>query len=85
MSAVAAGPVAAEWARADGSAGTFYGMHSFLAMQSIAVLGSEEERERWLPAKAISTFESTHSMRALIVGREIIGLCAISGRKPSRT
>src|SRR3954452_24183530 len=36
MSAVAAGLVATEWARADGSIGTFYGVHSFLAMQSIA-------------------------------------------------
>jgi glutaryl-CoA dehydrogenase len=52
MSAVAAGLVAAEWARADGSIGTFYGVHSFLAMQSIALLGSEEQRERWLPAMA---------------------------------
>jgi glutaryl-CoA dehydrogenase len=52
MSAVAAGLVAAEWARADGSIGTFYGVHSFLAMQSIALLGSEEQRQRWLPAMA---------------------------------
>jgi glutaryl-CoA dehydrogenase len=52
MSAVAAGLVAAEWARADGSVGTFYGVHSFLAMQSIAMLGSEEQRERWLPEMA---------------------------------
>jgi glutaryl-CoA dehydrogenase len=52
MSAVAAGLVAAEWARADGSLGTFYGVHSFLAMQSIALLGDEEQRERWLPEMA---------------------------------
>ena len=52
MSAVAAGLVAAEWARADGSIGTFYGVHSFLAMQSIALLGYEEQRERWLPEMA---------------------------------
>ncbi|MCW2533251.1 MAG: Glutaryl-CoA dehydrogenase [Blastococcus sp.] len=52
MSAVAAGLVAAEWARADGSIGTFYGVHSFLAMQSIALLGNEEQRERWLPEMA---------------------------------
>jgi glutaryl-CoA dehydrogenase len=52
MSAVAAGLVAAEWARADGSLGTFYGVHSFLAMQSIALLGSEEQRQRWLPEMA---------------------------------
>ncbi|MGY2004144.1 acyl-CoA dehydrogenase family protein [Blastococcus sp. SYSU DS1024] len=49
MSNVAAGLVAAELARGDGSIGTFNGVHSFLAMQSIAVLGDEEQRERWLP------------------------------------
>ena len=52
MSNVAAGLVAAELARADGSVGTFNGVHSFLAMQSIAMLGSEEQRERYLPAMA---------------------------------
>ncbi|MGY1749096.1 acyl-CoA dehydrogenase family protein [Modestobacter sp. SYSU DS0511] len=52
MSAVAAGLVAREWARADGSLGTFYGVHSYLAMQSIAMLGSDEQQERWLPAMA---------------------------------
>jgi glutaryl-CoA dehydrogenase len=52
MSAVSAGLVAAELARADGSVGTFNGVHSFLAMQSIAMLGSEEQRERWLPEMA---------------------------------
>jgi glutaryl-CoA dehydrogenase len=52
MSCVAAGLVAAELARADGSIGTFNGVHSFLAMQSIALLGSEEQRERFLPAMA---------------------------------
>ncbi len=52
MSAVSAGLVAAELARADGSIGTFNGVHSFLAMQSIAMLGSEEQRQRWLPQMA---------------------------------
>ncbi len=52
MSNVSAGLVAAEFARADGSVGTFNGVHSFLAMQSIALLGSEEQRERWLPEMA---------------------------------
>ena len=52
MSNVAAGLVAYELARADGSVGTFNGVHSFLAMQSIAILGSEEQRQRWLPAMA---------------------------------
>src|SRR4051795_6376692 len=52
MSATAAGLVSMEWARADGSMGTFYGVHSNLAMQSIAMLGSEAQKERWLPAMA---------------------------------
>jgi glutaryl-CoA dehydrogenase len=34
--------------------------------------------------EAIFTFEGTDSVQALIVGREITGLSAISGRKPSR-
>jgi glutaryl-CoA dehydrogenase len=52
MSATAAGLVSMEWARADGSMGTFFGVHSNLAMQAIAMLGSEEQKERWLPAMA---------------------------------
>ena len=52
MSATAAGLVSMEWARADGSMGTFFGVHSNLAMQTIHLLGSEEQRERWLPAMA---------------------------------
>jgi glutaryl-CoA dehydrogenase len=52
MSNVSAGLVAAELARADGSVGTFNGVHSFLAMQSIAMLGDDEQRERYLPAMA---------------------------------
>jgi glutaryl-CoA dehydrogenase len=52
MSATAAGLVSMEWARADGSMGTFFGVHSNLAMQAIAGLGSEEQKQRWLPAMA---------------------------------
>src|SRR3954469_21014008 len=52
MSAVAAGLVSMEWARADGSLGTFFGVHSNLAMQTIDMLGSEEQKDRWLPAMA---------------------------------
>jgi glutaryl-CoA dehydrogenase len=50
MSTTAAGLVSMEWARADGSMGTFFGVHSNLAMQTIDVLGSDEQKERWLPA-----------------------------------
>lgn len=45
-----AGLVRYELARGDGSIGTFYGVHSGLAMGSIGLLGSEEQKQRWLPA-----------------------------------
>lgn len=41
-----------ELAKGDGSVSTFYGVHSGLAMSSIGLLGSNEQRERWLPAMA---------------------------------
>jgi glutaryl-CoA dehydrogenase len=52
LSTVAAGLVGMELARADGSVCTFFGVHSGLAMGSIAILGSEEQKRRWLPAMA---------------------------------
>jgi len=52
LSPVAAGLVAMELARADGSICTFFGVHSGLAMTSIALLGSEEQKQRWLPPMA---------------------------------
>jgi glutaryl-CoA dehydrogenase len=52
FSLVAAGLVSQELARGDSSIATFYGVHSGLAMGSIAILGSKEQRERWLPAMA---------------------------------
>ena len=52
MSRLAAGLVSAEVARGDGSINTFLGVHSGLAMGTIAMLGSEEQRQRWLPPMA---------------------------------
>jgi glutaryl-CoA dehydrogenase len=52
MSARGAGVVARELARADGSVNTFFGVHSGLAMGAIDLLGSEEQKARWLPPMA---------------------------------
>ena len=46
------GLVHMELNRGDGSLGTFLGVQAGLAMQSIAMLGSEEQKQRWLPAMA---------------------------------
>jgi glutaryl-CoA dehydrogenase len=52
MSPLARGLVNMELHRGDGSLGTFLGVQSGLAMKSIALLGSAEQQERWLPAMA---------------------------------
>jgi glutaryl-CoA dehydrogenase len=52
MSPIAAGLVSRELARGDGGLTTFFAVHSGVAMSSIAVLGSEEQKERWLPPMA---------------------------------
>ena len=52
MTQLASGLVGMELARADASVRTFFGVHSGLAMTSIALLGSEEQKQRWLPAMA---------------------------------
>jgi glutaryl-CoA dehydrogenase len=52
LSRLGAGVVARELARADGSINTFFGVHSGLAMGAIDLLGSDEQKERWLPPMA---------------------------------
>ena len=46
------GMVAMELARTDPSIATFFGVHGGLAMGSIYLCGSEEQKQRWLPAMA---------------------------------
>ena len=52
MDALSAGLIHMELSRGDGSLSTFLGVHSGLAMKSIAMLGSEEHKQRLLPAMA---------------------------------
>jgi glutaryl-CoA dehydrogenase len=44
------GMLAVEMARVDASIATFFGVHSGLAMGSIYLCGSEEQKQHWLPA-----------------------------------
>lgn len=52
MSAAAYGLASQELAYADSSFTTFFGVHSGLAMGSIAQFGTEEQMARWLPPMA---------------------------------
>ncbi|WP_426667403.1 acyl-CoA dehydrogenase family protein [Mucilaginibacter sp. McL0603] len=47
-----AGFIAMEIARVDCSCATFFGVHSGLAMGSIFLCGSEEQKQKWLPPMA---------------------------------
>ena len=46
------GMIAMELARVDPSIATYFGVHSGLAMGSIYLCGSEEQKQRWLPPMA---------------------------------
>jgi glutaryl-CoA dehydrogenase len=52
LSRLAAGIVTREMSRGDGSVNTFLGVQSGLSMGAIALLGSEEQKQRWLPGMA---------------------------------
>jgi glutaryl-CoA dehydrogenase len=52
MTPIAAGLIHMELNRGDGSLGTILGVQAGLAMRSIAMLGSEEQKQRWLPEMA---------------------------------
>ena len=56
MSPLSRGLVNMELHRGDGSLGTFLGVQSGLAMKAIDLLGSDDQKARWLPAMA--TLES---------------------------
>lgn len=52
LGSVAVGLMGMEMSRVDGSISTFHGVQSGLTMGSIGMLGSEEQKQRWLPALA---------------------------------
>src|SRR5579859_2889500 len=52
LSNVAVGMIGMEMSRGDASICTFYGVHSGLAMGSIGILGSDVQKEKWLPSMA---------------------------------
>ena len=74
LSAVANGLVAMELARCDGSVSTFHGVHSGLAMHSIALCGSEEQKARWLPDMAMLTKIGAFALTEPEHGSDVVAL-----------
>ena len=75
------GMVAMELARVDPSIGTFMGVHGGLAMGSIMLCGSDEQRERWLPAMARMELIGAFGLTEPDVGSAISAGLATTARR----
>jgi len=74
MSPIATGLVHMELNRGDGSLGTFLGVQAGLAMRSIALLGSEEQRQKWLPAMAALEMIGAFALTEPLHGSDSVSL-----------
>jgi glutaryl-CoA dehydrogenase len=78
------GMVAMELGRVDPSMATFMGVHGGLAMGSINLCGSDEQRERWLPSMARMELIGAFGLTEPEHGSDISqGLSTTARRDPS--
>jgi glutaryl-CoA dehydrogenase len=82
MSPLARGLVNMELHRGDGSLGTFLGVQSGLAMKSINLLGSEEQKHRWLPAMARLDAIGAFALTEPAHGSDSVALETTARRQP---
>jgi glutaryl-CoA dehydrogenase len=82
MSPLARGLVNMELHRGDGSLGTFLGVQSGLAMKSIDLLGSEEQKQRWLPAMARLDAIGAFALTEPAHGSDSVALETTARRQP---
>ncbi len=75
------GMVSMELARVDPSIATFFGVHGGLAMGSVQLCGSEEQRQRWLPAMARMELIGAFGLTEPEQGSGIAGGLATSARR----
>jgi glutaryl-CoA dehydrogenase len=74
MTPTGAGLVHMEVNRGDGSLGTFLGVQAGLAMRSIDMLGSEEQKARWLPGLAACTQLGAFALTEPLHGSDSVAL-----------
>ncbi len=67
------GIIAMELARVDVSVSTFFGVHSGLAMGSIYICGSEEQKQEWLPKMAKMELIGAFGLTEPDVGSAVAG------------
>ena len=74
MSPTSSGLVHMELNRGDGSLGTFLGVQAGLAMKSIAMLGSKEQQQRWLPGLAAVDLFGAFALTEPLHGSDSVAL-----------
>ncbi len=74
MTPTASGLVHMELNRGDGSLGTFLGVQAGLAMKSIAMLGTEEQKQRWLPGLAAVDLFGAFALTEPLHGSDSVAL-----------
>jgi alkylation response protein AidB-like acyl-CoA dehydrogenase len=83
LSALTDGMIAMELSRGDPSVATFMGVHGGLAMGSVYLCGSEEQKQRWLPEMArmerIGAFGLTEPDHGSDVARGLRTTCRRDG------
>ncbi len=82
LSPLAEGMVAAELARGDGSIATFNAVHSGLAMAAIGLLGSDEQKERWLRPMAAVDKLGAFALTEPEHGSDVVRLDTRARRQP---
>jgi glutaryl-CoA dehydrogenase len=75
------GMTSMELARVDPSIQTFMGVHGGLAMGSVQLCGSEEQKERWLPAMARMELLGAFGLTEPLEGSGIAGGLATTARR----
>ncbi|MFB9905721.1 acyl-CoA dehydrogenase family protein [Allokutzneria oryzae] len=75
------GTLAMEYSRVDASTGTFYGVHSGLAMYSVYQGGDQEQRDRWLPAMAAMDKIGAFAMTEPLGGSDVAGGMRTTARR----
>src|ERR1700689_2910938 len=84
-STLLAGFIAMEIARIDCSCATFFGVHSGLAMGSIYLCGSEEQKKKWLPPMARLEKIGSFGLTEPLVGSGASGGLATTARREGDT
>ncbi|MEV6239622.1 acyl-CoA dehydrogenase family protein [Lentzea sp. NPDC051838] len=79
------GMLAMEMTRTDASVATFFGVHNGLAMYSIYAGGSQEQRDRWLPAMAAMDKIGAFAMTEPLGGSDVAGGMRTTARRDGDT